>query len=86
MLSRYDSLRKFSIAGDFKFVVIDRLPNYDIDFPFFQGLILDIYEVIKHIGITDVKSLGLDTNNVVNETVPLAVNITKTELVLKREY
>lgn len=86
VLSRYDSLRKFSIAGDFKFVVIDRLPNYDIDFPFFQGLILDIYEVIKHIGITDVKSLGLDTNNVVNETVPLAVNITKTELVLKREY
>jgi KUP system potassium uptake protein len=82
-MSRYDSLRKHAIAGDFKFVVITRLPNYDTEFPFMDSLIMDIYEIIKHIGISEVKALGLDTNNVVNETVPLVVSH-KSDVKLKR--
>ena len=82
-VSRYDSLKKHNVPGDFKFVIITRLPNYDTEFPFMDGLIMDLYEVIKHIGITEVKALGLDTNNVVSETVPLVVS-TKTDAKLKR--
>jgi len=84
-VSRYDSLKKHNVPGDFKFVIITRLPNYDTEFPFMDGLIMDLYEVIKHIGITEVKALGLDTNNVVNETVPLVVS-SKTDAKLKRVF
>ena len=37
IVSRYESLRKHHIPGDFKFVIIDRIQNYDFDFrPFEQ--------------------------------------------------
>jgi K+ transporter len=73
MLSHYSSLRKHHIAGDFRFVIIDRIQNYDFDFSPFDQFIMDIYSILKRIGITDVKAYGLDTSNVLVEKVPLVV-------------
>jgi KUP system potassium uptake protein len=69
--SNYESLRKHNITGDFRFVVIDRVQNYDFDFPAFDQFIMDFYSIIKKIGITDQKAFGLDTSNVIVEKVPL---------------
>ncbi len=69
--SPYPSLRKHDIPGDFKFVLIDRIQNYDFDFKPFEQLIMDLYNAIKHIGIPDVKAYGLDTSSVYIEKVPL---------------
>jgi len=74
MLSHYASLRKYNVSGDFRFVVIDRIQNYDFDFPAKEQFIMDLYSVFKRIGISEVKSLGLDTSNVTVETVPLYVD------------
>jgi KUP system potassium uptake protein len=74
LLSRYESLRQFDITGDFKFVVIDRIQNYDFDFKAGDQFIMDIYDILKRFGITEVKALGLDTSNVTVETVPLSVS------------
>jgi KUP system potassium uptake protein len=73
LLSRYESIRKYDITGDFRFVVIDRVQNYDIDFPAREQLILDLYDILKKIGISEVRAFGLDTSNVLIETVPLSV-------------
>ena len=73
ILSHYGSLRKHHIAGDFRFVIIDRIQNYDFDFSPFDQFIMDIYSILKRIGITDVKAYGLDTSNVLVEKVPLVV-------------
>jgi len=71
MTSHYDSLKKFHIMGDFRFVLVDRIQNYDFDFPPREQFVMDMYTILKRMGISDVKALGLDTSNVVEETVPL---------------
>lgn len=71
MISRYPSLERFHIMGDFRFVLIDRIQNYDFDFPAKEQFIMDIYFILKRMGQTDVNALGLDTSNVSEETVPL---------------
>ena len=71
MSSHYDSLNKHHINGDFRFVLIDRIQNYDFDFPPFDQFIMNIYNVLKRIGISDVKAFGLDSSNTVVELVPL---------------
>ncbi len=72
--SRYPSLRKYAVAGDFRFILTDRVQGYDFDFKPFNQFIMDSYDVLKKIGITEVKAYGLDTSNVVTETVPLVIN------------
>lgn len=74
LLSHYDSLREFNIASDFRFVVIDRIQNYDFDFPPREQFIMDLYGIFKRIGIGEVRALGLDTSNVTVETVPLYID------------
>jgi KUP system potassium uptake protein len=74
LLSHYDSLRQFNIMSDFRFVVIDRIQNYDFDFPPREQFIMDIYAILKRFGISEVRSLGLDTSNVSVETVPLYID------------
>jgi KUP system potassium uptake protein len=73
LLSRYDSLRSFGITGDFRFVIIDRIQNFDFDFPARDQFIMDLYDIFKRFGISEVRSLGLDTSLVTVETVPLSI-------------
>ncbi len=72
LISKYPSLRKHKIQADFRFVIIDRIQNYDFDFAPFEQFIMDIYSVIKNIGITEVPSYGLDTSNIIIEKVPFS--------------
>jgi KUP system potassium uptake protein len=85
VISRYRSLKEHNIMGDFRFVVIDRIQNYDFDFRPYDQFIMDIYSILKTIGITDVKAFGLDTSNVEVEKVPLIMD-TDTGRNLKRVY
>ncbi len=73
LTSKYPSLRKHRILGDFRFIIIDRIQNYDFDFPPFEQFIMDIYTYLKRIGIGEVRAYGMDTSNVIVETVPLAI-------------
>ncbi len=74
MVSHYKSLRKHHVTADFRFVVIDRIQNYDFDFPPREQFIMDLYTIFKKFGISEVRSLGLDTSNVIVETVPLYID------------
>ncbi len=69
--SNYQSLRKHNIPGDFRFVLIDRIQNYDFDFRAFDQFMMNLYNIIKRIGISDVKAFGLDSSSVLVEKVPL---------------
>ncbi len=73
VLSRYESLRQYSITADFMFILIDRIPNYDFDLNLHQKFVLNLNDVIRNFGITEVKALGLDTSNVIIEKVPLTI-------------
>jgi KUP system potassium uptake protein len=82
--SNYDSLKKYQVPGDFKFVLIDRIQNYDFDFPAFEQFIMDTYNILKNIGTTEVKAYGLDTSNVMVEKVPLQLDKEFDMIKLKR--
>lgn len=77
-LSHYPSLRKHNINADFRFIVIDRIQNYDFDFPMKDQYIMDIYPYLKRLGISEVRAFGLDTSNVMVEQVALIYPIKHT--------
>ncbi|MEI6347132.1 MAG: KUP/HAK/KT family potassium transporter [Bacteroidota bacterium] len=81
--SRYQSLNHYNIEGDYRFVVIDRIQNYDFDFKPFQQILMNLYYILKQIGISDIKSLGLDSSLTTIETVPL-LSSKKLNIRLKR--
>lgn len=72
--SKYQSLQDYHIMGDFRFVVIERIQNYDFDFKTVDQFIMDAHYMMKKIGISDVKAFGLDTTNVEVELVPLILD------------
>jgi len=74
IISHYPSLRKYGILGDFKFIITDRVQNYDFDFRPIDQFIMEIHNLIKKVAITNVKAYGLDTSNVTIEKVPLMVD------------
>lgn len=73
VLSRYDSLKKYSIMGDFRFVVIDRILNYDFELSAWNKFIMRFYFLLKELGLSEEKAFGLDTSNVKVEKVPLII-------------
>ncbi len=81
--SRYKSLNKNNIIGDFRFIVIEKFISYDNDLPFHEKIILDIYSFLKHLSLSEEKAFGLDTSSVTVETVPLVIAPPK-EIQLKR--
>lgn len=78
--SRYPSLAKHHIRGDFRFVVIDRVLNPDVELPAAEELLMTGYDMLKKLSLSDEKAFGLDTSTVVVETVPLVVEHIKTPL------
>lgn len=81
--SRYASLNKNNIIGDFRFIVIEKILSYENELPFYEELILDIYETLKHLSISQEKAYGLDTSSVTVESVPMII-APPSELNLKR--
>jgi KUP system potassium uptake protein len=72
--SRYESLKRNNIAGDFSFVVMEKFLSYDNELSFFEKLIMKIYFVLKEISLSEEKGFGLDPSIVVVEKYPLIVS------------
>jgi len=81
--SRYLSLNKNNIIGDFRFIVIEKFLSYENELPIIEKIILDIYSFLKHLSLSEEKAFGLDTSSVTVEMVPLIIAPPK-ELHLKR--
>ncbi len=71
--SGYASLQKHDISGDFKFIVIHRVHNYEYGFSFGTKIVMRLYNLFAHIGISDVNAYGLDTSSAQTELVPLII-------------
>jgi KUP system potassium uptake protein len=74
--SRYPSLKKRNLTGDFRFVVMEKFLSVDNDLPWIQKIIMDIYFLIKKISLPEEKAFGLDTSSVLVDKVPLIVRPT----------
>lgn len=71
IMSRYESLKRHNVVGDFRFVVIQRILNADYKFNSLDNFVLEGYEFLKSISLSEEKGFGLDTSSVTLEKVPL---------------
>jgi len=69
--SRYESLQRNNISGDFKFVVIEKYLSYDNDLPFFERIIFTSYYILKKFSLSEPKAFGLDMSSVKIEKYPM---------------
>ncbi len=83
--SRYESLSKNNIIGDFKFVVIEKFLSYDNELPFFEKLILNFYFLLKNLSLSESRAFGLDSSSVKVEKFPMVFKA-PADINLKRIY
>jgi KUP system potassium uptake protein len=74
IISRYNSLDKHSITGDFKFVVIQRFLSFENELSISNNFILKAYFLFKKFSLPDEKEYGLDYSNVTIEKSPLILS------------
>jgi len=83
--SRYESLQRNNVVGDFQFVVLEKFLSQDNELPFFERVVMRIYFMLKKFGLSEEKGFGLDQSNVAVEKFPLIVSPISS-LKLKRIY
>jgi KUP system potassium uptake protein len=72
--SRYASLNRKQLVGDFRFVVMEKFLSYENTLNLYTKFILNIYFVMKKMSLSEEKAFGLDSSSVVVEKVPLIVS------------
>ncbi len=81
--SRYESLNKNNVIGDFKFVVLEKFLSYENELPLFERFILNFYFLLKRFSLSEARAFGLDSSSVKIEKFPLVIAPAK-EFNLKR--
>jgi len=71
--SRYESLERNNVAGDFQFIVLEKYLSQDNELPFFERLIMKLYFWLKEISLGEERGFGLESSTVTIEKFPLIV-------------
>ncbi len=72
--SRYESLERNNVIGDFEFIVLEKYLSQDNELPLWERLIMKIHFWIKDVSLSEEKGFGLDTSNTTVEKFPLIVS------------
>lgn len=83
--SRYESLQKNNVVGDFQFIVMEKFLSQDNELPFFERIIMKIYFWVKEVSLSEERGFGLEQSNVTVEKFPLIVAPIR-KLKLKRVF
>jgi KUP system potassium uptake protein len=81
--SRYTSLERNNIVGDFQFIVMEKYLSQDNELPFWERIVMKFHFWLKEISLSEERGFGLDASNVLVEKFPLIV-APVTNLRLKR--
>jgi len=71
--SRYESLEKNNVVGDFQFVVMEKYLAAENELPFLEKIIMKLYFWLKEVSLGEERGFGLDPSSVVVEKFPLIV-------------
>ena len=72
--SRYASLSRQHLTGDFRFVVLEKFLSVENEFPTLEKFVMQAYFYIKQFTSSEDKYFGLDTSSVKVEKVPLVIS------------
>jgi KUP system potassium uptake protein len=81
--SRYESLNKNNIIGDFKFVLSEKFLSNDSDLLWHEKIIMNSYFLIKKLSLSEERAFGLDSSSVKIEKFPLVLHAPE-KMALKR--
>ncbi len=71
--SRYESLQRNNVVGDFQFIVLEKFLSQDNELPFLEKIIMKLYFWVKTISLNEERGFGLEQSNVTVEKFPLIV-------------
>lgn len=74
LTSRYESLSKNNVRGDFRFIVLEKFLSRDNELPFLEKLIMKGYFFLKKLSLSEERGFGLDQSDVTVEKFPLVVS------------
>ncbi len=72
--SRYESLNKNNILGDFKFVLSEKFLSNDSDLLWHEKIVMSAYFLIKKFSLSEEKAFGLDSSSVKIEKFPMVLH------------
>ncbi len=72
--SRYESLEKNNVVGDFQIIVMEKYLSQDNELPFFERVVMKLYFWLKEVSLSEERGFGLDPSNVTIEKFPLIVS------------
>ncbi|TCC95846.1 potassium transporter Kup [Pedobacter hiemivivus] len=81
--SQYTSLNKHKIAGDFRFVLLEKHLSKFSKLSLYERTIMDYYFILKRLSLSEERSFGLDSSYVDVEKVPL-IFVTPDDIELTR--
>ena len=83
--SKYHSLNRHKIVGDFRFVVIEKVLSRSHNLSFYESFVMGYYLLLKKVSLSEERGFGLDLSFVTVEKVPLMLALPETvELARKR--
>lgn len=71
--SRYESLNRQNVIGDFRFVVLEKFLSFENDLSFYERFIMNVYFSVKKFTTPEARWFGLDSSSVKIEKVPLVI-------------
>jgi KUP system potassium uptake protein len=83
--SRYESLERNNVVGDFQFIVMEKYLSQDNDLPIWERIIMKLHFWLKAVSLSEERGFGLDPSNVAVEKFPLIVSPVAS-LRIKRVY
>lgn len=83
--SRYESLHKNNIIGDFKFVLSEKFLSYDSFMSFYEKFVMNSYFFFKKFSLSEERAFGLDSSSVKVEKFPMVLHAPE-KIEMKRVY
>jgi KUP system potassium uptake protein len=72
--SRYQSLKREEITGDFTFIVMQKFLSYENNLPAYRRFIMHLHFLLRRVTVSEKQWFGLDDNNVEVEKIPLLIS------------
>ncbi len=74
VVSRYESLSRNNVTGDFRFIVMEKFLSRDNALPLWERLVMRGYFILKKFSLSEERGFGLDPSDVTLEKYPLIVS------------
>lgn len=74
VVSRYESLSKANVMGDFRFIVLEKILSRDNALPLFERVMMRGYFLLKKFALSEERGFGLDSSDMTVEKYPIVVS------------